>query len=154
MNNRIRARFAALRRMLTLSPRLTFLTIFTLAVLIAMLVLGLAVISQATAAGAVLGYNNADVNRPFVQLQRETLRLITVVRADPAAFDEKAVTLQRNLVESRLVVLNYALVQDSLPAESLAASRQIGNMWIQLKPASDQWQANPQDATLQHGVPK
>src|SRR3954468_17670891 len=119
MNNRIRARFAALRRLLTLSPRITVLTIFTLAVLVAMLVLGLAVISQSAAAGAVLGYNNADVNRPFVQLQRETLRLITLVRADLSSFDVKAVDLQRNLVESRLVVLNYALVQDSLPPESL-----------------------------------
>src|SRR5258706_12199918 len=142
MLNRARSRVHALRRLVTLSPQIAALIVFTVVVVIAMLIVGIAVIGQSTAAGTVTGYNNADVNRSFVQLQRETLRLIAVVRSAPAEFDLKAIELQRNLVESRIVVVNYKLVQDSLPAESVEASRQITATWQQIKPLLDQWEAD------------
>jgi signal transduction histidine kinase len=145
----MRNRLQSLRKLITLSPRLTILSGIALAVFVAMVGLGIAVLQQAAVSGAVLGYNNADVNRPFVQLQRETLRLLNVVHADPVTVDAKAVELQSNIVESRLVVLNYPLVQDSLPPESLAASAQINQMWAGIKPLLDSWQANPGDKDLQ-----
>src|SRR5260221_14734551 len=113
MNNRLRGRVQALRNLVTLSPRITVLSAITLVVFLAMVGLGIAVIQQSEAAGAVIEFNNADVNRPFVQLQRETLRLITVVRADSELYDKKAADEQRSLVQSRMVVLHYLLVQDA-----------------------------------------
>jgi signal transduction histidine kinase len=144
MHNRLRM----LHQLITLSPRLTILSAIVLAVFVAMIGLGIAVLQQAAVSGAVLGYNNADVNRPFVQLQRETLRLLLLVRAAPATFDPKAVELQANLVESRLVVLHYPLVQDALPPESLSASAQIDKLWADAKPMLASWQANPADPDL------
>jgi two-component system, sensor histidine kinase len=154
MINRLRARLRTLRTLVTLSPRITILSCIALAVFVAMIFLGIAVIQQAAASGTILGYNNADVNRPFVQLQRETLRMLTLVRADPAKFDAKAAELQRNLIESRLVVLHYPLVQESLPPESLDASAQIDTMWADVEPLLDSWRANPGDADLQQKLTK
>jgi two-component system, sensor histidine kinase len=149
MIKRLRESLWTLRQIVKASPRITILAGIAVAVLVAMVVLGGVIIQQAAAAGEVLGFNNADVNRPFVQLQRETLRLLTVVRADPAMFDVKTATLQENLVESRLVVLHYPLVQESLPRESLNASAQIDTLWADAKVLLDRWRANPSDRELQ-----
>src|SRR5260221_11159509 len=110
MNNRLRGRVQALRNLVTLSPRITVLSAITLVVFLAMIGLGIAVIQQSEAAGAVIEFNNPDVNRPFVQLQPETLRLITVVRADPDKHDNKAADTQRILIECRMVGLHYPLM--------------------------------------------
>jgi signal transduction histidine kinase len=154
MTKRLRDQIRTLHRLIKLSPRITMLTSIAVVVLAAMVVLGIVIIQQATAAGEVLGFNNADVNRPFVQLQRETLRLLILVRADPATFDAKAVKLQENLIESRFVVLHYPLVHESLPAESLKSSAQIDTMWADAKPLLDSWQASPTDKDLQQKLTK
>jgi two-component system, sensor histidine kinase len=152
MTKRLRNSIQALRRLVKLSPRITILAGIAGAVLVAMVVLGIAIIQQASVAGQVLSYSNADVNRPFVQLQRETLRLLILVRAEPSTFDAKAAALQQNLIESRLVVLHYPYVHDSLPPDSLQASDQIDAQWAAILPLLANWQAdsNNQDvrATL------
>jgi signal transduction histidine kinase len=149
VDNAKRSRFHGLRALVKHSPRITVLSIITLAVFAAMFILIVAVLTQSQASSEVLVYNNADVNRPFVQLQRETLRLISIIRAAPAIFDEKASQLQRNLVESRIVVLNYPLVQESLPHEAKDASRTLTNDWAKITPLLNDWYRNPGDTALQ-----
>jgi signal transduction histidine kinase len=125
---------------------LAALSLFGLAVLVAMTVLAVNITRQAEFADLAFGLNSADVSRPFVQLQRETLRLRLQMPASVEAYDPDAFQLQYDLVQSRIEVIRQANIQTSLPEASLEAAGAIEAMWTErVQPAIERWQADPEN---------
>jgi signal transduction histidine kinase len=92
---------------------------------------------------------SAEAGRSIVQLQRETLRLTSLVNADPSTFDEEAVQFQRNLLASRFNVIRQPITRAYIPAEIVERLEGIETSWADIQPLLDEWQANPDDEILQ-----
>lgn len=85
--------------------------------------------------------------RPVSQLQREILRLNTALEME-STFDEETLRLQRNLVESRYLLLLKPEVRYQLNDqinESLSRSNQE---WVALQPDLERWTGDPTDPEL------
>src|SRR5690349_25043504 len=99
-------------RRLLLNPRRETLIVVVLGAIMVLAMIGaigLGLTQQAEFSATARSIS--ETGRVVVQLQRETLRLMTLVREDPADYDAKAVTLQINLVKSRFGVVNQPLVR-------------------------------------------
>jgi len=90
-----------------------------------------------------------DAGRVVVQLQRETLRLLALVRQDPESLDDKAVELQIALLKSRFGIVSQPLIRSSIPPSIVTALDQIQANWTDMQPLVTQWQANPKDRDTQ-----
>lgn len=88
--------------------------------------------------------------RPYMQLQRELLRLRILVVGDPLAFDLAAVKLQRALVESRFHYAQGASVREKANDEINQRVDEVLAHWDALQPILDTWLANPQDFTARN----
>jgi len=85
--------------------------------------------------------------RPYLQLQREILRLRYLVVTDPATLDPAAVKLQRALAESRFHYIQSEFVRARANPEINQRTDQVVAHWETLQPILEAWIANSRDAT-------
>jgi signal transduction histidine kinase len=120
----------------------------------AMIVLVTNVLFQSQTITTVMGFNNTDVVRPFVQIQRETLRLINLVHASATDFDPDAVQLQYDLLLSRFHVLDAQSVQGTFTEQTKQQVAEVSAIWNTVKPLVQPWQENHTDATARQNLLK
>jgi signal transduction histidine kinase len=132
-----------LRQLIVHSPQLTILSLITLAMFVAMVALVSSIVRQANIAEEALGYNVTDVTRPFVQLQRESLRLMILVAGGADQFDAQKFQLQTDLLLSRFNVIDSSHLEDTFAPETRAGYDEILSIWDQVRPLIAQWKADP-----------
>jgi signal transduction histidine kinase len=138
-----------LRRFIRFSPQLVFIAAVTLALLFAMVLLGIDVLRQAEVSRAAINYNSTDVTRPFVQLQRETLRLQTLVVAGAEEFEADGFQLQYDLLLSRFDVINGSPMLQSFTPAVRELYDEILASWETTQPLVEGWQAHPTNGAAQ-----
>src|SRR5215471_14703 len=90
------------RRFVLTTVHITILGIAAGVLFLVMIVLGFSLWQQAQGEIFYAHYEPSITARPIAQLQRELLRLLVQVQADPASVDTKAVENHRTLVTSRV----------------------------------------------------
>jgi signal transduction histidine kinase len=133
------------RRLIVLSPQITILSVIAIALVIAMVALGVRIVDQSEVSRLAIGYNQADAIRPFVQLQRQTLRLLVVVKSPASEFDASDAQLQHDLVESRFGVLQQptVLVAVGFNEEIRSAYSHMEALWADIQPVFVSWKSDP-----------
>lgn len=97
----------------------------------------------------ILQYQLAEQSRYFVQLQRETLRLMILVGLPPDQFDQSTVEIQSALMESRVNLLDVARLGDSETQQIIEEDkRQLVALYQPIEPMIQQWIDQPND--LEH----
>lgn len=140
------------RRLIFVSPQITILSVVAAVLLVALIVLAGVVVAQMEASATVLTFN--DTNRVFVQLQRETLRLIALVAQPIESFKAQDIEVQSDLVESRIGVMNFPDAQASLPPQIQQRAQQLQTQWAALKLEIEAWKADPASSTLRDTLRK
>lgn len=139
-----------LRRFILFSPQITVMTAAAVVLLIALIILTAFVIAQVQASAEVLTFN--DANRVFIQLQRETLRLMVLVAEPIDYYDADAVQTQADLIESRIGVMNFPQSQAAFPPDIQVRSQWLDERWGELKQEIAAWKAEPTGADLQTAI--
>jgi signal transduction histidine kinase len=121
------------------------LGILAVVVLIVLVVVGVA--RQAQLLSTIEA--SAESGRSVVQMQRETLRMIALVSADPENFDANDVQLQRDLIASRFNLIETPLSRSYFPPDILTQIDTFQAQWNDLQPLLDKWQNNPQNTEVQ-----
>ena len=127
------ARLRDWHRYIILSPQITILVVVAGLLIVVLTVLVAIVFNEAQAANTVLGYTAADQNRVFVQGQREALKLLRLVDQPIERFDAAEATLQTQILESRLNLIQRERVLENLPDEIASNTFQLMDMWPALQ---------------------
>ena len=141
-----------LNRFVFMSPQITILSIVAAAMLVALIVLVIVVTAQVQASATVL--TNTDTNRSFVQLQRETLRLMVLVAKPIDEFKADDIQLQTDLIESRIGVIRFPASQAALPPTIQERATQIEQQWENIKPQIQAWKDDPSNTSLHETLNK
>lgn len=86
------------------------------------------------------------------QLQREELRFYALVAGTRDQLDEAQFVLQRDLVNSRILVLQNTLAAVNPPPEIQARYSAYTQQWVALQPAIEAWRANPSDRARKNQI--
>src|SRR5258708_35764096 len=141
-----------LNRFVFMSPQITILTIVAGVMLLALIVLVIVVTAQVQASATVL--TNTDTNRSFVQLQRETLRLMVLVAKPIDEFKLDDIQLQADLIESRIGVIQFPASQAALPPTIQERALQLAQQWANIKPQIQVWKDDPSNSSLREALDK
>ncbi len=140
------------RRIRFLSPQITVLVGVALVLLLALIVLAVVVLAQVQASGTVLGFN--DTNRVFVQLQRETLRMLVLVVQPSESFVAANVQTQTDLIQSRIGVMDFPVTRAAFPPHIQQEAAQIQLQWANLKGQIEDWKADPTNESVRQTLRK
>lgn len=146
----IQHKHGLIRAMLASESRLTrWSLVLGLAAIVLMIALvGIGVVRQDALSENMT--DNADSGRIIVQLQRETLRLLTLVRSEPDLVTDEERQLQSDLLESRFKVASHPGVREGMPASILPRLEGIEDQWRLLQPILDAWQEDPTDEEIRY----
>lgn len=100
----------------------------------------------------VLNYNLSDQSRVFVQLQRETLKMIVLLVNEETSQDSDAVRLQYQLLTSRINHTNLSVLKDVAPADVVSNSETIVSLWNAVYPKVDTLLTNLNDECLRNEI--
>jgi signal transduction histidine kinase len=139
-------RWRFFRRFTFVSPQIAVVTAIAAVLLIALVILAVVVVAQGQASAEVLTFN--DTNRVFVQLQRETMKLLVLVAEPLANFDADTVQTQSDLLESRIGVINFPMSQAALPPSIQERAQGLQQTWADLKQQIQAWKADPANGIL------
>jgi signal transduction histidine kinase len=115
---------------------------------VALGLLTLTVHQQIATGTELLGVNLSDQTRTFVQLQRETLRLLTEVARSGEEFDVEATQFQYDLVLSRINHMNREAIIATVPDVVAENIRALNGLWDALNDDLVAWLAAPDDLAL------
>lgn len=85
----------------------------------------------------ILNYNISDQSRIFVQLQRETLKLINILVNDAESQNRDALDLQYQLLASRINHMEISVLENVAPTDIVANARSIIGAWNGIYPSID-----------------
>ena len=100
----------------------------------------------------VLNYNLSDQSRVFVQLQRETLKMIVLLTNNEASQDRDVLQLQYELLTSRINHTNVSVLKDVAPAVVVDNTQIIIGMWNTVYPNIDTLLTNLTDDRLRTDI--
>jgi signal transduction histidine kinase len=126
--------------------------IAVIAVLGAIILLTVSVYQQIDIGTELLGINLSDQTRTFVQLQRETLRMLVDVTKPIAEFDAIASQTQYEILESRINHMNRAAIEAVVPPIVAENATTLNDMWGNISPNIGAWLANPDDEALRNQI--
>lgn len=135
---------------LTTGP-ITILSVAAGVLFLVMIVLGVSLWRQSQGQIIYAKYEARLTVRPAAQLQRELLRLLGLVQAEPANFDAQAVALHRTLVASRFGIQRLYVQIAPIPA----VHRHFNDLearWAALQTPLDNWRANPRNITARASI--
>ncbi|MFZ4827908.1 MAG: sensor histidine kinase [Phototrophicaceae bacterium] len=121
------------RRFIFLSPLITVLSVVAIILLVAIFLLGTLVARQNQVTASVFGLNETDTARPFVQLQRETLRMLDVLSRPLETLNLDDVDLQFSLLKSRILVMSRPALVESYPSEIKESVDSVLNSWMSIE---------------------
>jgi signal transduction histidine kinase len=127
-------------------------TITVIAVVLALLLLTVSVNQQIAKGTELLGINLSDQTRTFVQLQRETLRMLNEIMKPADEFDASVAETQYQILISRVNHMNNAASTAVVPPVVAQNAAALDAMWVAIDTAIQAWLANPQDADLRNSV--
>lgn len=90
--------------------------------------------------------------RHTAQLQREHLRLFAMIEATRETLDEAPLELQRNLVESRLRIMQTTLQTSEMDQEMYALYDNYAERWYALEPQIILWQGDPNNVVRKEQI--
>ena len=127
-------------------------SIAVVAVLAAIILLTVTVRQQVETGTELLGINLSDQTRTFVQLQRETLRMLIEVTKPVEEFDASVNQTQYAILESRVNHMNRAAVEAIVPPIVAQNATALDAMWTDIRVDIEAWLADPGNATLRDSV--
>lgn len=127
---------------------IAMIVISLIAVVITLIALTFSVNQQIATGQNLLGTNLSDQTRTFVQLQRESLRMMLEIMKPLEEFDSNAAELQLQLLESRFNHMNRSDVQEILIESVIDNALELSIMWESLQPVLESWLAQPDDEIL------
>jgi signal transduction histidine kinase len=127
-------------------------SIAVVAVLAAIILLTVTVRQQVETGTELLGINLSDQTRTFVQLQRETLRMLIEVTKPVEEFDADANQTQFEILQSRVNHMNRAAVEAIVPPVVAENATALDAMWMDIREDIAAWLADPSNATLRDSV--
>src|SRR5215207_8046944 len=103
---------------------IVIVSVTIVAVVVALILLTISVVLQVETGATLLGTNLSDQTRTFVQIQRETLRMLNEVAKPLDELDAGAAQTQYEILLSRINHMNNAVSSEVVPpvvAENAAA---------------------------------
>jgi signal transduction histidine kinase len=137
-----------IRRFVFLSPLITLLGICGVLLLGAMLVLATVILRQVEANRAAIGFNFSTANRPFSQLEHETLQLLVYVASRPDPLDIERFQTEMDVLASRWEVVFWPSVQAVFPEEIKNNVAAMLPMWDNIQTLSRRWMDEPDNETV------
>jgi PAS domain S-box-containing protein len=138
-------------RFVLTTVQITILGVATGVLFLVMIVLGLSLWQQSQGEIFYAHYEPSITVRPITQLQRELLRLLVRVQADPASVDTKVVENHRTLVASR-VNLQRSYVQIARVPVIINLFNEVEARWAALQAPLADWLVTPHNDTLRSAV--
>jgi PAS domain-containing protein len=139
------------RRFVLTTAQITILGVAAGVLFLVMIVLGLSLWQQSQGEIFYAHYEPSITVRPITQLQRELLRLLVRVQADPASVDTKVVENHRTLVASR-VNLQRSYVQIARVPVIINLFNEVEARWAALQAPLADWLVTPHNDTLRSAV--
>lgn len=121
------------RRFIFLSPLITVLSVVATILLVAIFLLGTLVARQNQVTASVFGLNETDTARPFVQLQRETLRMLDVLSRPFETLNFDDLELQFALLKSRILVMSRPALLETYPEKVKQNVESIQESWLAIE---------------------
>ncbi len=90
--------------------------------------------------------------RQIAQLQREHLRLYALIEGTQSTLDEVAFQLQRDLVQSRIIILRSTLIEGDINGEMSNLYSGYAEGWQALQPQLGAWPAAPNDLLIKQQI--
>ncbi|MEB3232150.1 MAG: ATP-binding protein [Leptolyngbyaceae bacterium] len=95
----------------------------------------------------IVGFNHSE--RAFSQLNREVLRMITLVKISPYQVDSESIQRQSNLLNSRVMIVLKHNIDSDVVSGSVEADRKILKpQWEELDRTLQEWMKQPQNSAL------
>jgi signal transduction histidine kinase len=122
------------------------------AVVVALILLTISVVLQVETGASLLGTNLSDQTRTFVQIQRETLRMLNEVAKPLDELDTSAAQTQYEILLSRINHMNNAVSSAVVPPVVAENAATLNTLWETINGDVEAWLADPQDAELRDTV--
>jgi signal transduction histidine kinase len=120
--------------------------------LVTIVIVSISVNAQITSAVNLISYNISDQTRVYVQLQRETLRMLALIEKPLSEYDSDEVELQYGILVSRVNHLRRSSVEAILPGGVRQNFEELSGTWDEINPLLRAWIESPSDVELETSV--
>lgn len=117
--------------------------------LVAIVIVSVAINAQIATSVNLISYNISDQTRVYVQLQRETLRMLALIEKPLSEYNSDAVELQYGILASRVNHLRRSSVEAILPGGIRQNFEELSATWDEIDPVLRAWIESPSDVELE-----